>query len=434
MSEMHFQFHPVGQGLFYSGQVGEFDFVYDCGTASGISHVKSAVEAYDRFRRRKTSKGKLGLLILSHFHEDHINGVGELLAKTGGVSEVVLPYLYPAERLMVAAEFAVANQIEDLGDEHIEFLADPAKFLRDRGADRVTFIPPGGPVAEWPAFDPEIGEGEGRWVPNNKKLEPKDRGDDPALGGDGGSLRSHESVYLSPQVAGNFRPQPKSSWQFKFYCREHSRVSCKDIETALANRGLPTEPGKIAATIRDNLETLKEIYYELFGGPGGQNFTSLVCCHGPVEVPAQAASWGNPFPSPPPQQLLLGDAEIEVKVFETHYEQELPRVGLTLLPHHGSSRSWRHGFLKAMPYCRYWVASSGRRNRYRHPSEKVVRAVQQGGRQFVLCHEHSEVAVQVCQGRHLIMDIPQAGSFCISDRAVLLAFRYPHPTRVFLHL
>lgn len=67
-----------------------------------------------------------------------MNGVKELLKKTGGVKEVVLPYLHPAQRLLVAAEYAVGNELDDLPEDYITFLADPAGYFgaeADSGAN-----------------------------------------------------------------------------------------------------------------------------------------------------------------------------------------------------------------------------------------------------------------------------------------------------------
>ena len=43
-----FKFHPVGQGLFYTGSIakGRYNFVYDCGTESKGSYISNAIDNY----------------------------------------------------------------------------------------------------------------------------------------------------------------------------------------------------------------------------------------------------------------------------------------------------------------------------------------------------------------------------------------------------
>lgn len=123
-----FRFHPVGQGLFYSGQVNDFDFVYDCGSDSGKQYTDSAIDKYAEANKSRFEKEKLDLLTISHLHGDHMNAVKILFSKTNGVNEVVLPYLFPEERLMVAAEYAIENELDNLDDDYISFLSNPINY------------------------------------------------------------------------------------------------------------------------------------------------------------------------------------------------------------------------------------------------------------------------------------------------------------------
>jgi len=50
MINCSFRFHPVGQGLFYSGRIGDFSFVYDCGTADkGALYLDRYIEKTSRY-------------------------------------------------------------------------------------------------------------------------------------------------------------------------------------------------------------------------------------------------------------------------------------------------------------------------------------------------------------------------------------------------
>ena len=45
-----FKFHPVGQGLFYTGSLVHktYNFVYDCGTKSKKHYLSSSIDAFIR--------------------------------------------------------------------------------------------------------------------------------------------------------------------------------------------------------------------------------------------------------------------------------------------------------------------------------------------------------------------------------------------------
>lgn len=95
--DIQFTLEAVGEGLFYSGRMKNFNFVYDCG-----SQRKGAVDAaVDRYHKR-IGTSALDLLIISHLHSDHVNGLNKLLSLVN-VKYIILPYVPPIERLLIAA-------------------------------------------------------------------------------------------------------------------------------------------------------------------------------------------------------------------------------------------------------------------------------------------------------------------------------------------
>lgn len=153
------RFFPVGQGLFVSGSVefwppplvgrrnirnpgqpprmaaGSYRWVYDCGTSSGKHLVSNAID-----RLRAISGGaRLDLLTLSHFHNDHISGVVELLKKVGA-STVMLPWAPLWYRLVIGFDQGMTA-----GDVEMLFYIDPVAYLEQSagdGFDRVVFVMP----------------------------------------------------------------------------------------------------------------------------------------------------------------------------------------------------------------------------------------------------------------------------------------------------
>ena len=88
---LEFSFHNVGQGLFYSGLLNDFCFVYDCGSYQTTSaNLQSVVSKFVNARNSRI----INLLIISHFDYDHISGLNQLLASCTP-QYVVVPYLNP---------------------------------------------------------------------------------------------------------------------------------------------------------------------------------------------------------------------------------------------------------------------------------------------------------------------------------------------------
>ena len=125
-----FSLEPVGQGLFYTGKIGNFNMVYDCGELNGPNKIVNLIKDY----KNKLGKSKIDMLIVSHLHWDHVCGFEELM-KDIKVRYVFLPYLLPIQRLLLAlSESANVNQ------PYYNFLIDPVSYFVKLGAENVILI------------------------------------------------------------------------------------------------------------------------------------------------------------------------------------------------------------------------------------------------------------------------------------------------------
>jgi len=149
VANSRFVFHNVGQWLFYTGEIcfnnyHVFRFVYDCGTESKKELINNSIDSFkdnllcrnnlskelDRNCRKKPT---INLLVISHLHNDHVNGL-EKLFEHFCIEEVVIPYFSPLERLLIA--------IRDLRVPkwYLDFLYDPAEFLIKKWVKKVIVI------------------------------------------------------------------------------------------------------------------------------------------------------------------------------------------------------------------------------------------------------------------------------------------------------
>lgn len=84
-----FKFYNVGHGLFYTGRIGNnFKFVFDCGSNS--KNHKLLID--NAIKLEFELKSKIDYMFISHFHEDHCNGIRNL-QKTCEISNFIIPYI-----------------------------------------------------------------------------------------------------------------------------------------------------------------------------------------------------------------------------------------------------------------------------------------------------------------------------------------------------
>lgn len=90
----YFKFHSVGQGLFYSGKIQNFNFIFDIGSLNK-AYLKREIDSYVTNVLKNNSD--VDYVFLSHLDKDHISGLIYLMTKLNKTKNkikcVVLPYI-----------------------------------------------------------------------------------------------------------------------------------------------------------------------------------------------------------------------------------------------------------------------------------------------------------------------------------------------------
>lgn len=133
MVSLTIDFHPVGQGLFSSGEVSvsglpDFNYIYDCGTSSKQDLLDAAIINYQR------NIDAIDMVVISHFDKDHISGLEKLLAHTK-VKLLLLPMLSLEQRLLIA----FAENIP-IGSKYMRFLRNPIAYISSLPNAKVAHI------------------------------------------------------------------------------------------------------------------------------------------------------------------------------------------------------------------------------------------------------------------------------------------------------
>lgn len=435
-----FCFHGVGHGLFYTGKIGEFNFVYDCGSNSPTA-VSAKVERFlqncHQVNRRNEMVKLFPFLFISHLHHDHVSGLEALFKDGVEVDYVFLPYLSPWERLLLV--LLVVAEVDQVPPWYLEMLHDPVGFFIRQGVKKVIMLAASGSGGSSVPlqFNPEDIDG----LPNYKvELEGFDQLDEDYRRS---ILSQEDSSWDSYLVNKRFwlaAPAPRPNkisgplvWEFVLYCMSMPEEEIKRFKEWISSQKethnfIKKHAGNPLALLSEHslLKKLKKLYSELPHGEKDINLTSLVLWHGPIvnsdkqnsqrlgnlevgycrdysisEIADMARlqvcnrstncsflvmlghedKWG---------QLLTGDLNFNYliknkryKEFRQHFGDRLKFSVLCLLPHHGSKKNWNIQILKDLESIKFWIASASRRNDNYPPHWDVVADIASAGKTFI---------------------------------------------------
>ena len=86
--------HPIGQGAFYTESIKTndnlYNVVYDCGSGNYKYTPKRLKQDIASFYN---PDDVIDLLFISHFDNDHINGIRELKKRTSKIRNIVVPLI-----------------------------------------------------------------------------------------------------------------------------------------------------------------------------------------------------------------------------------------------------------------------------------------------------------------------------------------------------
>jgi beta-lactamase superfamily II metal-dependent hydrolase len=403
IGNIRFKFHPIGQGLFYSSEIefngNRFNFVYDCGAETSKDRLRKEIDFFVKNLPNEKSKF-LDLLVISHFHDDHINGLPDLLKKVY-VDTVILPYLSPVERLLYLAMNRKPLQ------EYHEFVLDPIGFLLTKNVGKVIVIGRGTEGDKYDDFNPP-NEPLGEQYETNFDISKlgSQQGDEIVKGflkadgygeyiADGRLIpKSHEGYALALGI-----------YLFRFFnVKENLKKEIKCFEECILYEFQKSSVICLLNNYKDlliediktlNKSKLRQCYEKVFGKQK-LNLTSLIlynqllspfylyleinsmrCCNlSPI-----CCYWYNKHPF---GNFLTGDAELKKEKifdeFKKHYEKVLENSFFFLLPHHGSKNNWNRNLLGEIPNNIFYIASAGIKNRHRHPSFTVFKEIQRYAR------------------------------------------------------
>ena len=376
--------YPVGQGFFSSQQIlygdKKFTCVYDCGSLS--DEGDALLEQYMGCLRNTTDT--INILFLSHFDDDHINGVKKLVGKFN-INKIIIPYLNIFEKLLFLIKNGVYFDTSiNIQNNHsfldciIDYESRPFSRNRDIEISEVGY---------------EDEEGKGVHI---------------GFGGSSSSIIAHDSSRNIPLRG--FVP----FWEFAYFSippgngseksllRNFKKcLKCQNLYDDIKNNNIQS--------IYKNRSKIKDAYKcavretPEFNKSDVWNSSSLILYSGPVDTnysgkyyPCSCGSYSfssycyslygyvgsirrNPFGL---GWLGTGDARLKEYKNIDELERKLgwrkDHIHTITVPHHGSDKNWRSRFIELFGkggsgvYC---IAAADPTYKYGHPDGDVVKDI-----------------------------------------------------------
>jgi hypothetical protein len=338
-----------------------YRYIYDCGSNA----QNLVIERVDRYLRNEQIEGRdmeLDMLVLSHFHFDHINGLPHLFSLFG-VRKLVVPFLSNDFALIALASLAASGSAAWTAFNGL--ILDPEAWVRSLGHNETEIT----------------------------RIHPGDAPDDAAP-----DRIPEDGIYLpagtvSHHVTGSISATGAKFWDFKFYVQEDFGKYLL-VLGALYDTFAPTTEQQLLSWFSDpvwiaaNHLTVKEIFKSL--GSNNQNGITLCMYSGPsYGLPVHGnLSWPSSEASVHCYHskrignmrrglgwLGTGDAELRTPVsfgdFFTHYKDYVNAIDTLTIPHHGSIDNYSGG-LGDIAFSTVLTSNYAEDPHGHHPNELVM--------------------------------------------------------------
>lgn len=361
--KVHFEvtriIHPIGQGAFYSERITcgdkEYIVVYDCGSGNRESPsklLKSEISSCF------VKDDEIFILFVSHFDNDHINGIKYLLSMEIKIHHIVIPLIEEKDFWFFSQEYSMD-------------IADFKRMYDDlsSSADVVYKVKPVG-------FDDTRIDNESRKTINF---------------GDNDIEKDKENIINSNTKLGILN---QIDWCYIVFNYQEQERKIKLLES-LKTKGLEKVllDGDFNGIIK-NQKLIREEYKKLVRNNDGANLSSLIvysggykdnrdyichtfynccipfsedchyyrnCCFRQYGEEEGCLYFGDNGLN---QKNLLEDLNEKINAILNH-------IGLIQVPHHGSLKNFNDKLLE-YPNSPMFFVSYGVKNTYGHPSLKIV--------------------------------------------------------------
>lgn len=417
------QFHPVGQGAFYTEHIfcnhKKFNVVYDCGSSTNKTIVESQIQK--SFEKGET----IHALFISHLHEDHINGI-PFLIKYCQVKNIFFPLISDVNKLILLQELIEQKSISDFTYQFISNPKNAINNLENNGNVKPKLIA----VHEV--------------SPDNS---PSDNDDSFDLEDDSNSQANSEWQLFDQSIPSGRKltySRLKDIWEYIPFNFEQN-IQKEKLEKILYESGITVDngqfmEGEVIIPPEEVIKKKKRAFNEIIGKTydkisGKRNGNSMAVysgrlsrissIYGSIDLRMDDERffndwinneifylhysrrfvnryWSKGFVNrywsrgKNPGCLYTGDYDASTDTYfnalKTHYEKYWSTIGCFQVPHHGSAGNFNTGFIEND---KVYIISAGTKNSYGHPNADVIKSIHiGGGYPFVITEDCSSYLAQ----------------------------------------
>lgn len=362
-------FHPVGHGAFYTERFYDehnqnvANIVFDCGCYEAMkplwSREKFQTQINDRidkeFPLRDSEKICIDALFISHFHEDHINGIPRLL-KSCDVKRIIMPKLTDDALL----EILLSMWVEEMND--FKGPLDAIEQFLTAVKDKIVEV----------GIDGDFSNGEVIFANIDIKSIPV------------GSILSPTMI----SVQGVWKYIPFSTKEKTTQLRQLLINAVPELSQSLSVN--PIDFRQIAAEFTKKPQLLsdcKSVYSTVYGGNKHNRYSMTLfsgtcdkyttctrqCHQGVVDLPRYCTKnclYMGDFEADPTKSLKNTNCEQLLKF----YERSWSKIGMFQVPHHGSRDNIN---VKLYSPPKLGIISAGKEDVYLNPHVDVIHLLQQ---------------------------------------------------------
>lgn len=337
---------PVGHGFFHSSNIDinnkKYSYIYDCG-AKKLINIKNMIDKYREMYflcDNKKDKPIIDMIVISHFHNDHISGIPYLFDKFK-VENLVMPYLNDKNKIILLCNLAISISDKNSWDRSSGLISDIDQWVLEKNQQTNVIQMNNTEEPGQELTNPNDGPNDGLLLPRNK-------------------ISSHNTK-------GKIYSNKFELWNFQFYVKPLQDLKKTIFENILKNLNIDNEDIssklKDSKWIKENYENFKKSYLSIgpnkqnritlcmFSGPNiiddnekfdYINFSEVImdrCCrrfcyyHHHLGIYSYNIGW-----------LGTGDLMLKSKKdfdsFESHFNENLCLVYSLAVPHHGSKLNY----------------------------------------------------------------------------------------------
>ncbi len=372
--EMTRTIHPIGQGAFYTEcfEDGDntYNVVYDCGSETTFSGRGKLIdsEITQTFKKGEV----INALFISHFHNDHINGIEKLL-KHCKVEYIFLPIIDNISKLLLIT----SNDNKDI----VDFILSPSDYIK-RISDNTTII-----SVNADNLDNENYQ-EGLFDLSQEQSIRRE------------TIPSGTRIVFSSY---------NTKWEYIPFNFNNQQL-IMDIEKAYRDNGrIIPDANKIDKT---ELDFANIIFNQILNLGSKRNSHSMILYSGA----SNPQDWDcgvmyNNFCihkycihrcyycKMTTGCFYFGDFDLNIqsalKNISIKYNTVKDNISIMQVPHHGSIHNFNINIFNFLPSLNILFISAGEKNRYRHPSGTVVKNILKTEHHLKLVTENKSSMLQL---------------------------------------